>query len=64
MTDYSISEEQFKKFYIALGITNQIDIDMGYKLYLAMLSQNSENIKIAENNVYWNNYLRYQGRLT
>jgi len=61
--DYPLSKEEFTSFYIDIGVKDFIDIEMGYRLYLALVSKDSEKIKIAENNIYWNHYLRYQGRL-
>ena len=63
MTEQIMSKEEFTNFYIYIGITNHIDIEMGYRLYLALLSKDLKKIAISENNIRWNQYFKNQDRL-
>ncbi len=58
--DYTLDE--YKAYLLTLGIFDDFEVKLQYKIYLAVQSNNLEKVKKAELNYYYNVLYRLQHR--
>lgn len=60
---HTLTHEEYTAFAYRHGTYDNFSIDVSYELYLAMKTGDKEKIKKATNNVFYNHYYKYLGRL-